>query len=77
MAVVDWKNQSTADLATLPADLLGAPVWDRTGLAGRYAESGTDLASAVREQLGLRRVKTRAQCEVLVVDRVQRTPSEN
>jgi uncharacterized protein (TIGR03435 family) len=100
MAVVDWKNQSTLELATLLADLLGAPVLDRTGLGGRYdvhlrflmepggraagpvadaaaAESGADLAGAVREQLGLRLVKTRAQREVLIVDRIERTPSEN
>jgi uncharacterized protein (TIGR03435 family) len=100
MAAVDWKNQSTGDLATLLSDLLGAPVLDRTGLGGRYdvnlrflmepggraagpvadaaaAENGADLATAIREQLGLRLVKTRAQREVLVVDHIERTPSEN
>jgi uncharacterized protein (TIGR03435 family) len=70
----------------LPVDL---PVLDMTGLQGFYnlkldwireiadSPSGVILPIALEEQLGLKLETRRAPIEILVVDSVLRTPSEN
>jgi uncharacterized protein (TIGR03435 family) len=41
------------------------------------ADPGPDLATAVEQQLGLRLVAGKAKLDVLVIDKVEKTPSEN
>ena len=65
--------------------LIGGRVVDQTGLDGRYrfrlrysrpnqpsADDAPDIATALREQLGLRLVSTKTMINVLVVDRLER-----
>jgi uncharacterized protein (TIGR03435 family) len=72
----------------LAAELImtGRLVVDRTGLTGAYElelrwtpdefEAGGALATALREQLGLKLEAIRAPVEVIVVDKAER-PSAN
>ena len=88
-------GQSCAEMSAFVRDLeraLGAPVVDRTGLAGRWdyavAHSGqpsagaapTDdrpaLLPAVEQQLGLKVQRTRGPVDVFVIESVQ-PPTEN
>lgn len=64
------------------------PVWDRTGLTGRYnfdfeyardasVDTGAPfLGTALEESLGLRLEKGKGPKQVLVIDRLE-APSEN
>jgi uncharacterized protein (TIGR03435 family) len=68
---------------------LQRPIVDQTGLKGKYDinlhyfprpsadEPGPDLIEAVRTQLGLTLESAKHMIDVLVVDQVQRTPTEN
>jgi uncharacterized protein (TIGR03435 family) len=70
---------------------LNAPVVDATGLAGKYDftlkwlpgtlhpedDPGLSLESALPQQLGLTLRHAKGQIEVLVVDHVEKTPTEN
>lgn len=40
-------------------------------------DSGPDLATAVQQQLGLRLMPAKAKLDVLVIDKVEKTPIEN
>lgn len=69
------------------------PVLDETGLTGRYAlvlewlpeskanapdaADGPSLYTAVQEQLGLRLIPRKSPIDVIVVDSVERTPTQN
>jgi uncharacterized protein (TIGR03435 family) len=78
----------SATMEMLAAELImtGRLVVDRTGLTGTYEfelrwtpdefEAGAALATALREQLGLKLEAIRAPVEVIVVDKAER-PSEN
>src|ERR1700744_5786261 len=73
------------------AGTAGRPVIDKTGLKGRYffaiqySQLGTntetdgapDIFGAVQQQLGLKLEPAKAQVEILVVDHLERTPTEN
>ena len=89
--VLNVNNATMHDFATgLSRGLLDRPVIDRTGLKDHYdfvlrwtflnatpaPNDPPDLASAIREQLGLKLQSTRAPVEVLVIDTIQ-PPSEN
>lgn len=81
----------TVDDPTRPAIASGppVPVVDKTGLDGNYdisvnlrpddagGDSFTRWQRALRDQLGLKLESRRATVEVLVVDRVERTPTAN
>jgi len=79
----------TATLAGMLGRSAGAPVMDKTGLTGTYAvdlrfrpDSDTnsnlpDLFTAVQEQLGLKLVPVKVPVQYLVVDHVDREPTEN
>jgi uncharacterized protein (TIGR03435 family) len=68
-----------------------ATVIDRTGLTGRYDYrlefqpgqnpnrdfTGPTLIEAVEKQLGLKLEKTKAPVEMLILDHIERTPTEN
>jgi uncharacterized protein (TIGR03435 family) len=75
--------------ATLSAQL-GRPVLDATGLAGEYdialrwildsaptTDPGPTLTTAVQSQLGLKLTPKKATIDVLVIDHLESTPTEN
>ena len=86
-------NQGIAGLVSQLSGQLGAPVEDDTGLMGKYdielqwasrrlsteseTDTGPDLFAAVQEQLGLKLEKKKGAGEVLVIDHVDRVPTEN
>jgi uncharacterized protein (TIGR03435 family) len=77
---------SLAFLLEIPA---GAPVVDKTGITGNYdvklsyATAGfpnanlPDLFTALQEQLGLKLVPQKVPVDYLVIDHVDRSPTEN
>jgi uncharacterized protein (TIGR03435 family) len=76
-------------LASMLVSAAGRPVIDKTGLEGRYGYAFTfspmaavdqgqmDIFEALQQQLGLRLESARAPIETLVVDHIERTPTEN
>jgi uncharacterized protein (TIGR03435 family) len=89
--LIDGPNRTMADLVSPLTSMVGAPVVDRTGRMGRYdlklewtpdggaAATAPELSifTAIREQMGLRLESSRVTIDVVVVDRVERTPTEN
>lgn len=83
------RRVGMARLAIELGNVLQAPVADRTGLTGEYyfacefvRPGGPDDANAgslraAMQRLGLRIEKRKTAVAVLVVDRIERTPSEN
>ena len=81
------------DLCEKLGKVTGRPAIDRTGLNGDYmivltyrpfaaisndpSIAGSDIISAMRDQLGLRLESQRAAVDVLKVDRVDKVPTEN
>ena len=87
---MSFENQPIAELAKFLSSLAAVdrPVLDRTGLTGRYdilldlrgvlGPVTTDLVvAALREQLGLRMESRKAPVEVLVIDHIDKVPTEN
>jgi uncharacterized protein (TIGR03435 family) len=82
---------SMVDLVYFVTARVGGPVVDLTNLKGRYdfslrfseGDEATDDASAptlltaLQQQLGLRLEKKKGTVQMFVVDRVEKTPSEN
>jgi uncharacterized protein (TIGR03435 family) len=78
-------------LAKILSRIAGRSVVDKTGLAGRYNFFVTytalldqvadfappDIFRAIQEQLGLRLQPSREQLETIVVDHIERTPTDN
>ena len=80
------ERQSMARLGDLLSTRAGRPVFDETGLPGKYSftlhwsddlESGLPISTAFQEQLGLRLESSRRTINVLIVDAANRTPTEN
>ena len=83
----------TADmLATVLSNQLGRPVRNMTGFRGNFdfalrwtpdtataivADDRSSLFTAVREQLGFRLVLKKTDLDVIVIDHVERTPTDN
>lgn len=70
-------SPSSSSLPPPPPGLaagLGAPAAPTPVTA---SEPGVDIATAVQQQLGLRLVKGKAMLDVVVVDKIERTPTEN
>jgi uncharacterized protein (TIGR03435 family) len=84
-------NASMADLAVILSSQLSRPVTDATALTGRYdftlswtngvstdaVDGGPDLATALRQQLGLQLENSKAPVEVLVIDGIDKDPTPN
>jgi uncharacterized protein (TIGR03435 family) len=79
----EWegKNVALSSLASSLSGFFGAPVVDKTGLAGRYdftlsAPRPALIFEALQDQLGLRLQQEKESVVVLVIDSVQR-PRDN
>jgi uncharacterized protein (TIGR03435 family) len=86
-------EETMARLADMLSGQVGSPVGDATGLTGKYdiglywstrrlaADAGDDagptIFDAVQEQLGLRLQAKKGMIDVLVIDHVDKTPTEN
>jgi uncharacterized protein (TIGR03435 family) len=80
---------SMARFARYLSNQLKRPVLDRTALTDAYAivldwqnegaqqQDGPSLFTALQEQAGLKLTSTRAEAPVIVVDKMDRTPTEN
>jgi uncharacterized protein (TIGR03435 family) len=105
------KGLPASEIAIRLAGMVGHPVIDKTGLAGKFdftleftpnlsgipilppppgapgpspsatvqtaSDPGTNIASAVEKQLGLKLTSTKAKLDVLVVDHAEKIPTEN
>ena len=90
-AWIQGSADTMEHLARMLAGQLDSPVQDKTGLTGNYdftlkwlpgnnrsdADPGLTMEGALPQQLGLTLRHTKGQVEVLVVDHVERTPTEN
>jgi len=90
---LEAKNTTMATLAQLLARYTGQPVVDKTGIEGAYdfqlrwsreeqnSEPGPDappsIFTALQESLGLRLQAQKVPVEIVVVDRVERAPTQN
>lgn len=87
------KSASMTQVADILSSHFGSPVRDRTGLPGVYTFTlewlpddaplttggpvATTIFGALGEQLGLRLESGKVPIDILVVDRIERTPTEN
>jgi uncharacterized protein (TIGR03435 family) len=76
-----FESMSFRILVNMPANTLGSPVVDQTGLSGLYdytfdwPDAGSSLFASL-EELGLKLEAKKAPVEVLVIDHVEK-PSAN
>jgi uncharacterized protein (TIGR03435 family) len=82
------ESTTAAAFAEFLGDKVGRPVIDKTGIETRftvnlvYRNSDTDTAhpslfAEIQEKLGLTLKAAKAPVEMLVIDRIEKTPSEN
>jgi uncharacterized protein (TIGR03435 family) len=87
---IDDRRVTIVQLSEALEGMLGTAVWDQSGLTGNYyfalryaLESAPDdadalpLNAALQKSLGLKLEKHRGPVEMLVVDHIEKTPSEN
>jgi uncharacterized protein (TIGR03435 family) len=77
-------NENMAHFCDVLSRQLGKPVLDATGLSGAYdfvldydPQDGMSLFVAIEQKLGLRLESKKAPVELLVIDRVEKSPTEN
>jgi uncharacterized protein (TIGR03435 family) len=90
VTAITGRGASLSQLIQTLGRIVGMPLWDQTGLEGKYdfafrfsEDSGTDsqtdapsLSTALRDSLGLTIKKQRGPLETLVIDHLAQ-PSEN
>jgi uncharacterized protein (TIGR03435 family) len=90
-ARLQGAGETMTHFASTLAGQLSAPVTDATGLTGKYDftlkwlpgnlrpddDPGLSLEAALPSQLGLTLRHTKGQVEILVVDHVEKTPTDN
>jgi uncharacterized protein (TIGR03435 family) len=69
-------------LARFLSNRLQGPLQDLTGLTGTYDidltwESDAGIFTALRESLGLKQEASKASVDTLVIDHIERVPTEN
>jgi uncharacterized protein (TIGR03435 family) len=70
----DFTVEYTLDLSALPPPPGLPPQPPREGVA---SDPGSDLPSAIEKQLGLKLTSGKARLDVIVVDRAEKTPTQN
>jgi uncharacterized protein (TIGR03435 family) len=83
-------NHAMSGIADFLGNILGSPVQDHTGLAGKYdlrmeylprgsdaTDPGPDVLDAVQEQLGLKLTPRKVPVETLIIDHAEKIPTEN
>lgn len=89
--LISGTNRTLTELLNPLTSMVSGPVVDETGLTGGYdlklewtpdtataaAASEISIFTALREQMGLRLEPAKVTIEVVVVDRIERTPTEN
>jgi len=82
------ESASAIDFANFLSDRLEHPVIDKTGIRSRFAVSleyriddnditRPSLFAAIQEKMGLRLQASKGPVEILVIDRIEKAPSEN
>jgi uncharacterized protein (TIGR03435 family) len=88
---VSAQNLNAEQIAGMLSTAAGRPVLDKTGLSGRFDfelqftpndapesdASGPSIFTAVQEQLGLKLVPAKGPVDILVVDHLEKVPTEN
>ena len=92
LSTQQWVNEPLDRLIWMLEQRLGAPVDNATGLTGKYDMTlrwiqdggrvtdeihGPPLSQALQEQLGLRVQKKQTAADVLVIDHMEKKPTEN
>jgi uncharacterized protein (TIGR03435 family) len=85
-----FPDKTMEQLAGYLGNALGEPVQDTTGLKGTYdfdlkwirengmpTEGGPDIYQALQAQLGLKLEAKKIMIDVMIVDHVEKTPTEN
>ncbi len=82
-------QETMSALATNVSAQLNLPVTDATGLNGKYDislswdpregpdSSGPTIFTALQEQLGLKLESKKAMVETIIIDHIEKTPTEN
>jgi uncharacterized protein (TIGR03435 family) len=91
-ATMRSSEESMAEFAARLSDQFRRPVRDATGLHGKYDfalnwviegpgystdEPGPTIFQALQDQLGLRLESKKGMVDILVVDRIEKAPTEN
>jgi uncharacterized protein (TIGR03435 family) len=85
------SKESSADIALFLSYAIRQPIVDHTGLTGSYdiklsyaplndpnaTSNNPDIFTAIQEQLGLKLVPAKVPVDYLIIDHVDRIPSEN
>jgi uncharacterized protein (TIGR03435 family) len=71
----DFQVEYTPDMSGMPMPPPG--VEGRPAAASEASVPGSNLASAIEQQLGLRLAKSKAKLDVVIVDKAEKVPTEN